>query len=81
MAGSGSALYVLTWKAWDMPAGPPFSALRAVGAQHIRQRLFWVAVKARNQRESVRWIRPKSREGAWNRTINIPCAGSQTSEP
>jgi hypothetical protein len=29
MAGSGSPLYVLTWRQWDMPAGPPICALRA----------------------------------------------------
>ena len=27
--GCGSPLYVLTWKAWDMPWGPPICALRA----------------------------------------------------
>ncbi len=29
MEGSGSPLYALTWKEWDMPAGPPICALRA----------------------------------------------------
>src|SRR3546814_13202600 len=29
MAASGSPEYVLTWKHWDMPSGPPICALRA----------------------------------------------------
>ena len=29
LAGTGSPLYGLTWKRWDMPAGPPICALRA----------------------------------------------------
>ncbi|KKM71136.1 hypothetical protein LCGC14_1433600, partial [marine sediment metagenome] len=29
LAGRGSPLYVLTWKHWDMPSGPPICALRA----------------------------------------------------
>ena len=29
MDGNGSPLYALTWKIWDMPAGPPICALRA----------------------------------------------------
>jgi hypothetical protein len=29
MAESGSLLYALTWKHWDMPSGPPICALRA----------------------------------------------------
>lgn len=29
MAGNGSPLYALTWRQWDMPAGPPICALRA----------------------------------------------------
>ena len=29
MEGNGSPLYALTWKIWDMPAGPPICALRA----------------------------------------------------
>lgn len=29
MGVSGSPEYVLTWKTWDMPAGPPICALRA----------------------------------------------------
>ena len=29
MAGSGSPLYELTWKSWDMPLGPRICALRA----------------------------------------------------
>jgi hypothetical protein len=29
MGASGSRLFVLTWKHWDMPAGPPICALRA----------------------------------------------------
>jgi hypothetical protein len=29
MAASGTLLYRLTWKQWDMPAGPPICALRA----------------------------------------------------
>ena len=29
MAGRGSALFVLTWKTWDMQSGPPICALRA----------------------------------------------------
>lgn len=29
LAGRGSPLFVLTWKAWDMPSGPPICALRA----------------------------------------------------
>jgi hypothetical protein len=31
LAGLGSPLYALTWKAWDMPSGPPICALRASG--------------------------------------------------
>jgi len=31
MAGRGSPLYALTWRHWDMPAGPPICALRASG--------------------------------------------------
>lgn len=31
LAGRGSPLYALTWKAWDMPLGPPICALRASG--------------------------------------------------
>ena len=30
MAGLGSPEYVLTWKRWDMPLGPPICALRAL---------------------------------------------------
>lgn len=33
MGGNGSPEYVLTWKTWDMPAGPPICALRA-SARH-----------------------------------------------
>src|SRR5690606_11902517 len=29
MAAYGSPEYVLTWKHWDMPSGPPFCPLRA----------------------------------------------------
>ena len=29
LEGSGSPLFALTWKIWDMPAGPPICALRA----------------------------------------------------
>ena len=29
LAGAGSPLFVLTWKAWDMASGPPICALRA----------------------------------------------------
>ena len=29
LEGIGSPLYALTWKAWDMPSGPPICALRA----------------------------------------------------
>lgn len=29
LEGAGSPLYVLTWKVWDMPLGPPICALRA----------------------------------------------------
>tara|TARA_R100000084_G_scaffold37668_3_gene15088 strand:+ start:1395 stop:2081 length:687 start_codon:yes stop_codon:yes gene_type:complete len=29
--GRGSPLYALTWKHWDMPSGPPISALRGRG--------------------------------------------------
>ena len=29
LEGSGSPLFALTWKQWDMPAGPPICALRA----------------------------------------------------
>jgi hypothetical protein len=29
MAASGSPLFAMTWKQWDMPAGPPICALRA----------------------------------------------------
>jgi hypothetical protein len=43
MAVNGCQEYVLTWKRWDMKSGPPICALRASGAPHIRQRLFWVA--------------------------------------
>lgn len=31
MAGSGSPLYALTWKHWDVPLGLPICALRALG--------------------------------------------------
>ena len=31
MAVYGSPEYVLTWKSWDMPSGPPICALRASG--------------------------------------------------
>ena len=31
MAGSGSLLYALTWREWDMPAGVPICRLRASG--------------------------------------------------
>lgn len=31
MAASGSPEFVLTWKHWDMPSGPPICALRARG--------------------------------------------------
>jgi len=31
MAAYGSPEYVLTWKHWDMPSGPPICALRASG--------------------------------------------------
>ena len=30
LAGNGSALYALTWRTWDMPAGPQISALRGL---------------------------------------------------
>lgn len=33
LGGNGSPEYVLTWKTWDMPAGPPICALRA-SARH-----------------------------------------------
>lgn len=33
MGGNGSPEYELTWKTWDMPAGPPICALRA-SARH-----------------------------------------------
>lgn len=29
LAGTGSPLYALTWRRWDMPSGPPICALRA----------------------------------------------------
>ena len=43
MAGSGSPLYVLTWRRSGYACGCADLAAASVGAPHIRQRLFWVA--------------------------------------
>ena len=39
LASTGSPLYDLTWKAWDMPSGPPICALRG-SARRISDSVF-----------------------------------------
>ena len=50
LAGRGSPLYVLTWKEWSMPLGPPICALRA-------------SVIPRSGSGSSGWQTPTTRDG------------------
>lgn len=70
---NGSPEYVLTWKHWDMPAGPPICALRA-SARHTSGNgcSGWQTPMAGSQRKSARAI---SREG------NSRLGGGQRSPP
>ncbi len=53
MVASGSPLYELTWKSWDMPSGAPICALRASARRTSVSELFWVADTDRRQRDGV----------------------------
>ena len=47
MAKSGSPLYALTWKRWDMPSGVPICALRASGHRtHAKDFTGWPTTRA-----------------------------------
>lgn len=45
----GSMEYVLTWKRWDMPSGPPICALRALGRRI-------------SDKDSIGWPTPQARD-------------------
>lgn len=55
MEGRGAPEYVLTWKHWDMPSGPPICALRASGRRISDKDCTGVAVEG--------WKSPKATEG------------------
>ena len=55
LAANGSPEYVLTWKTWDMPSGPPICALRASGRRTSGNGCFgWPSPKSSNTTEAGR---------------------------
>jgi hypothetical protein len=58
MGANGSPAFVLTWKHWDMPAGPPICALRA-SERLMRDSAFigWQTPRARGDAGGRAWRR------------------------
>lgn len=58
MEGNGSRLFDLTWRHWDMPAGPPIYALRAsVRRMHVNGFFGWQTPRARGDAGGRAWRR------------------------